>query len=56
MHDILHRDLCVFLVGSCNTVLEAGFPDGLPEVAVAYILRDVLRALENIHRMGYIHR
>ncbi|XP_028416622.1 STE20-related kinase adapter protein alpha-like isoform X2 [Dendronephthya gigantea] len=42
--------------GSCDTIMATGFPQGLPEAAIAHILRDVLKALENIHKMGYIHR
>ncbi|XP_046399699.1 STE20-related kinase adapter protein alpha [Ischnura elegans] len=44
-------------LGSCRDLLKCGqYPIGLPEVAIAYILQDVLNALQYIHSKGYIHR
>ncbi|XP_046841259.1 STE20-related kinase adapter protein alpha-like [Xenia sp. Carnegie-2017] len=42
--------------GSCDKIIKEGFPLGLPEAAILLILREVLKALDNIHRMGYVHR
>jgi STE20-related kinase adapter protein alpha len=36
-------------LGSVRDVLDVHFPSGLPEQAVALVLRDVLRALEYLH-------
>lgn len=42
--------------GSCRDILDRYFPEGLPELACAIILRDVLQALQYLHRQLYIHR
>ncbi|XP_065831065.1 STE20-related kinase adapter protein alpha-like [Oscarella lobularis] len=42
--------------GSCSDVINAGFKDGLPELLIAAILRDVVSALDYLHGLGYIHR
>ncbi|KAK6634406.1 hypothetical protein RUM43_011807 [Polyplax serrata] len=46
--------LCGF--GSCSDLIVNHFPDGLPEMAICLILRDVLNALAYIHKKGIIHR
>ncbi|KAI8465700.1 MAG: kinase-like domain-containing protein [Monoraphidium minutum] len=42
--------------GSVRTLMRARFPAGLPEPAIATILRDALRALDYMHKHGGIHR
>ncbi|KAL4228408.1 hypothetical protein ACF0H5_011456 [Mactra antiquata] len=42
--------------GSCRDLLHAYFANGLPEQAIAYILRDILCALDYLHGRGIIHR
>ncbi|KTF84644.1 hypothetical protein cypCar_00027243 [Cyprinus carpio] len=42
--------------GSARDLLSTHFTDGLSEQTIAYILLGVLRALEYIHQMGYVHR
>ncbi|XP_054781524.1 uncharacterized protein LOC129288803 isoform X2 [Prosopis cineraria] len=42
--------------GSCLHILKAAYPDGLEEVIIATILREVLKGLEYLHQHGHIHR
>ncbi|KAL5013772.1 hypothetical protein ScPMuIL_008042 [Solemya velum] len=42
--------------GSCTDLINAYFTCGLPEQAVAYILKNVLQALEYLHSKAIIHR
>ncbi|KAJ8774135.1 hypothetical protein K2173_009566 [Erythroxylum novogranatense] len=42
--------------GSCLHILKATHPDGLEEVVIATILREVLKGLEYLHHHGHIHR
>jgi STE20-related kinase adapter protein alpha len=42
--------------GSCRDLLHAHFREGFPEMAIAYILRDVVCGLDYIHSKGIIHR
>ncbi|XP_041990662.1 serine/threonine-protein kinase BLUS1-like isoform X1 [Salvia splendens] len=42
--------------GSCLHILKAVHPDGLEEVVIATILREVLQGLVYLHQHGHIHR
>ena len=42
--------------GSCLHILKAAFQDGFEEVAIATILRQVLKGLDYLHQQGHIHR
>lgn len=48
--------LLLFLTGSADSLLRTYFPDGMSESLIAYLLYGVLKALEYLHRMGYVHR
>lgn len=50
----LMQPLCGY--GSTKDLLVAHFNQGLPERAVALLLRDVLRAVDYLHTRGVIHR
>ncbi|XP_030649403.1 STE20-related kinase adapter protein alpha isoform X2 [Chanos chanos] len=42
--------------GSVRDLISTHFTEGMSELTIAYILHGVLRALEYIHHMGYVHR
>nr|XP_040046605.1 STE20-related kinase adapter protein alpha isoform X2 [Gasterosteus aculeatus aculeatus]XP_040046606.1 STE20-related kinase adapter protein alpha isoform X2 [Gasterosteus aculeatus aculeatus] len=42
--------------GSARDLICTHFADGMTELTIAYILLGMLKALEYIHRMGYVHR
>ncbi|XP_012681341.1 STE20-related kinase adapter protein alpha isoform X1 [Clupea harengus] len=42
--------------GSARDLLNIHFRDGLSELTIAYILMGILKALDYIHHMGYVHR
>lgn len=42
--------------GSVLHIMKYAYPEGLDEVAIATIARDVLRGLEYVHKNGGIHR
>ncbi|CAD5122434.1 DgyrCDS10858 [Dimorphilus gyrociliatus] len=42
--------------GSCRDLLHAHFKGGLPEQAIAYILKETLRGLAYLHKQNIVHR
>lgn len=44
------------LSGSARDLICTHFTDGMAELTIAYILLGMLKALEYIHHMGYVHR
>ncbi|XP_020917375.1 STE20-related kinase adapter protein alpha isoform X2 [Exaiptasia diaphana] len=42
--------------GSCTDVLMGSFPDGMPEVLISCILKELFQGLEYLQRMSIIHR
>lgn len=57
-HNFIHQDQ-LWIVSPLCSYLSAdrlSKPLGLPELAIAFIIRDVLHALDYIHHRGLIHR
>jgi len=42
--------------GSCVDIIESHFKCGLPERAIAFILREVTQGLVYLHKLGFVHR
>nr|CAD1825597.1 unnamed protein product [Ananas comosus var. bracteatus] len=42
--------------GSCLHIMKSAYPNGLEEVVIATVLREVLKGLEYLHHQGHIHR
>ena len=42
--------------GSCVDIIESHFKCGLPERAIAFILREVSQGLVYLHKLGFVHR
>nr|XP_006636863.2 PREDICTED: STE20-related kinase adapter protein beta [Lepisosteus oculatus] len=47
---------CYTHPGSLDNLLQTYFTDGMSESLIAYLLHGVLKALDYLHQMGYIHR
>lgn len=45
-----------YCFGSCKEAMITFFPTGLPETSSCLILRDILTALDYLHKRGVIHR
>ncbi len=43
-------------LGSVKSLLRDHFPDGLPEATVAFILQDIVLALQYLHSKDIVHR
>ncbi|XP_014681812.1 PREDICTED: STE20-related kinase adapter protein alpha-like isoform X4 [Priapulus caudatus] len=46
----------VMAYGSVQDLIHAHFHNGLHELAISLILRDVLKGLDYLHHLGYVHR
>lgn len=58
LHNFTHKDQLWFVAPYCSytSADRISKPYGLNELAVAFIIRDTLRALEYLHQHGLIHR